>query len=39
MGALEKRTFERRTMHYEKVREMMEGAIPAILEKAKSMGR
>jgi len=26
-------------MHYEKMREMMEEARPAILEKAKSMGR
>jgi len=39
LGALEKRTFERRTMHYEAVREMMEEAKPAILEKARSMGR
>jgi thymidylate synthase len=39
MGALEKRTFEQRTMHYERVREMMEEAKPAILEKARSMGR
>jgi thymidylate synthase len=39
LGALEKRTFEQRTMRYEDVREMMEEARPAILEKAKSMGR
>ena len=39
LGALEKRTFEQRTMHYEEVREMMEDARPAILEKARRMGR
>jgi thymidylate synthase len=39
LGALEKRTFEQRTMHYASVREMMEEAKPAILEKAKNMGR
>jgi thymidylate synthase len=39
LGALEKRTFEERTMKYETVREMMEEAKPAILEKARSMGR
>jgi thymidylate synthase len=39
LGALEKRTFEQRTMNYETVREMMEEAKPAILEKARSMGR
>jgi len=39
LGALEKRTFEQRTMRYESLREMMEEARPAILEKAKSMGR
>ncbi len=39
LGALEKRTFEQRTMHYGAVREMMEEAKPAILEKARSMGR
>ena len=39
LGALEKRTFEQRTMHYETVREMMEEAKPEILEKARSMGR
>jgi thymidylate synthase len=37
--ALENRTFEERTFHYEFVKEMMEEAIPAILEKAKNMGR
>jgi len=39
LGALEKRTFEKRTMRYEDVREMMEQARPAILEKASRMGR
>jgi len=39
LGALEKRTFEQRTMRYEDVREAMEEARPAILEKARRMGR
>ena len=39
LGAVQKRTFEQRTMHYEAVREMMEEARPLILEKAKRMGR
>ena len=39
LGALEKRTFEQRTMHYEEVREMMEEARQSILEKAQRMGR
>jgi thymidylate synthase len=39
LGALEKRTFEQRTMRYEAVREMMEEARPMILEKARHMGR
>lgn len=39
LGALQKRSFEQRTMRYEDVREMMEGARPRILEKAKGMGR
>ena len=39
LGALEQRTFEQRTMHYEDVREMMEEARPAIQEKARRMGR
>jgi thymidylate synthase len=39
LGALEKRTFEQRTMRYEAVREMMEEARPMILEKARRMGR
>jgi len=39
LGALEKRTFEKRTLRYESVRKMMESARPAILEKARRMGR
>ena len=39
LGALEKRTFQQRTMRYEAVREMMEEARSAILEKAGRMGR
>jgi thymidylate synthase len=39
LGALEKRTFEQRTLRYESVRQMMEEARPAILEKARRMGR
>jgi thymidylate synthase len=39
LGALQKRTFEQRTMRYEDVREIMEEARPAILEKVKRMGR
>jgi thymidylate synthase len=39
LGALTKRTFGQRTMRYEDVREMMEEARPAILEKARKMGR
>ena len=39
LGALEKRTFEQRTIRYEDVREMMEDARPAILAKAQRMGR
>jgi thymidylate synthase len=39
LGALQKRSFEQRTMRYESVREMMESARPSILEKARSMGR
>jgi thymidylate synthase len=39
LGALEKRTFAQRTMRYEDMREMMEEARPAILEKARKMGR
>ncbi len=39
LGALQKRSFEQRTMRYEDVRDIMEGARPAILEKARAMGR
>ena len=39
LGAVEKRTFPQRTMRYEDVRELMEEARPAILEKARNMGR
>jgi thymidylate synthase len=39
LGALQKRTFEQRTMRYEDVREMMDAARPMILEKARTMGR
>ncbi len=39
MGALDKRSFEERTMRYEDVREIMDDARPAILEKAQAMGR
>ncbi len=39
LGALQRRTFEQRTMRYLDVREMMEAARPAILEKARTMGR
>jgi thymidylate synthase len=39
LTALEKRTFEQRTLRYEDLREIMEGARPAILSKARRMGR
>jgi thymidylate synthase len=39
LGSQAKRTFEQRTMRYEDVREMMEGARQEILEKARTMGR
>jgi thymidylate synthase len=39
LGAIQKRTFPQRTLRYEDVREMMEEARPAILEKARRMGR
>jgi len=39
LGALEKRTFEQRTLRYEAVRAMMEESRPAILDKAQKMGR
>lgn len=39
LGALQKRTFAQRTMRYEDVRQLMDDARPAILEKARAMGR
>jgi len=39
LTALEKRTFEQRTLRYQDLRESMESARPAILEKARQMGR
>jgi thymidylate synthase len=39
LPALEKRTFEERTLRYEDVWEIMENARPAILEKARQMGK
>jgi thymidylate synthase len=39
LGALQKRTFEQRTIRYEDVRDMMEEARPSILDKARHMGR
>jgi thymidylate synthase len=39
LGAIKKRTFEQRTMRYEDVCDLMESARPAILEKARRMGR
>jgi thymidylate synthase len=39
LTAREKRSFEQRTLRYEDVREMMESARPALLEKARQMGR
>jgi thymidylate synthase len=38
LGMLQKRTFETRTLRYEDMREIMEEAKPAILEKARTMG-
>ena len=39
LGAIQKRSFAQRTMRYEDVREMMEEAVPGILEKARRMAR
>jgi thymidylate synthase len=39
LGALQKRTFEQRTLRYADVREMMEEAKPTILEKARGMAQ
>lgn len=38
LGALQKRTFEQRTLRYADVKDMMEEARPMILEKARTMG-
>jgi len=39
LGALQKRSFEQRTLRYADLKDMMEEARPMILEKAASMGR
>jgi hypothetical protein len=39
LGAITRRTFPERTMRYEDVCDLMESARPAILEKARAMGR
>jgi thymidylate synthase len=39
LGALEKRSFQQRTLRYEDMREFMEAARPAILEKARNLGK
>lgn len=39
LRGLERRTFEERTFRYEDVRDIMEGAVPQILDKASKMGR
>jgi thymidylate synthase len=39
LKALETRTFERRTFCYEDVQDIMDAAVPGILEKASQMGR
>jgi thymidylate synthase len=39
LGAIQRRTFDQRTMRYEDVREIMEAARPVILEKARNMRR
>ncbi|MGD0382330.1 MAG: thymidylate synthase [Thermoguttaceae bacterium] len=39
LGAIAKRSFEQRTMRYEDVRDIMDTARPAILEKARKMAR
>ena len=38
LGALEKRTFEQRTLRYADVRDMMEESRPMLLDKARQMG-
>jgi thymidylate synthase len=39
LGAMGRRSFQERTMRYEEVRDMMEEARPAILQKARAMSR
>ncbi|MCK4602392.1 MAG: hypothetical protein KAU28_07985 [Phycisphaerae bacterium] len=39
LGAIKRRTFEQRSIRYEDVKHMMDAARPAILEKARKMGR
>jgi len=39
LGAMSKRSFEQRTLRYADLRESMEQARPAILEKARTMGQ
>lgn len=39
LGALNKRSFEQRTMRYEDIRDIMEAARPVIMEKARAMAR
>jgi len=39
LKAVRERTFEGRTMRYEDVKDIMDGAVPGILEKARKMGR
>jgi thymidylate synthase len=39
LGMLNKRTFEQRTLRFEDLRELMEEAVPGILEKARNMGK
>jgi len=39
LGALQKRSFEQRTLRYSDVKEMMEESRPVILEKAAAMGK
>ena len=39
INALNDRSFDERTMYYMMVKEIMEAAVPGILEKAEQMGR
>ena len=39
LGGLQRRSFEQRTMRFADVRDLMEEARPAILEKAQKMAR